>query len=129
MICTVDSYQQLGEICEIDFDAKTIKISNAFAGVDLYQGTVGIRLSHVRNPVTNKDLINFTVETFDDAAMQFPVDILEFTPLLECNYPCFTCSGRDKDFCTSCWADDWNFPDTYLMGTDNWQTCKQKCCN
>ena len=97
--CSVETYKALGSICEIDYGSQTIIIHNSFEGVDTYTGPVKIILSHVKNPETNADLLPFVLETFDDYDMQFPIDKLEYQPLLECNYPCFTCSGTDKNFC------------------------------
>jgi hypothetical protein len=86
--CLVETYSALGEICEIDFQAKSLIIHGSFSEVDVYTGPIKILLTHVRNPATNKDLIPFAVETFDDHDMEFPVDKLLYPPSLVCNWPC-----------------------------------------
>ena len=81
-------------------------------------------IERFRNPFNNKDLKNFEVRTFDDVAEVYEIDILEYTPLTKCDYPCQSCTS-DKDFCTKCWT---QFDDLFLMtksGTDS--TCKSKC--
>ena len=124
--CSVETYKALGSICEIDYGSQTIIIHNSFEGVDTYTGPVKIILSHVKNPETNADLLPFVLETFDDYDMQFPIDKLEYQPLLECNYPCFTCSGTDKNFCQSCWPDTIT-SNVFLMQVENSSTCKARC--
>ena len=102
--CDVESYKALdSEVCKTDFDTRSIIIRDAFKEVDIYSGQIKITLSRIRNPETNIDLKPFIVETFDDAEMKYPIDKLEYLPALRCNYPCYTCSGIDKDFCMSCW--------------------------
>ena len=91
--CTVETYRELGDICEIDFGLRTIIVHNAFTEVDSYMGPVTIVLSEVTNPTTNIELEAFVIETFDDFEMEFAIDILHYYPLLECNYPCFACNG------------------------------------
>ena len=110
--CTVTTNKALGSICEIDFATRKIIIHDAFKDLDSYSGEIKIVLSRVENPNTNHQLEAFVLETFDDYYMEYPIDKLEYYPVLECNYPCYSCSGVNPDFCTSCWSD---YDETYLM--------------
>ena len=113
----------------------TITIRGAFSrnGFTQYVGPVGISLSEVRSPETNRGLKDFVVETFDDTDMEYAVDRLAYAPLLECKAPCFACSGIDKGFCTGCWDEwdgvPWGFPEVYLQLQANppGQTCQSAC--
>lgn len=66
--CSVDTYQSFGESCEIDFEAKMIKIRGVFSkSSEPYQAPITISLDQITNPRSNKDLKNFVVKTFDDS--------------------------------------------------------------
>lgn len=94
-----------------------------FKESDKYQAPITITIEKIRNPVSNKDLKPFLIQTFDDQTNNYPIDQLEYAPLTQCNYPCKRC-GKDKDYCYSCWQDDIN---SFLMTADTTSICSDKC--
>ena len=94
--------------CTIDEVTRTIKIKGVFAltGQDGYNGKVTIRLDKVKNPQDNQIGTGFEIRTYADPDNQFSIDQLAnnvIIPLLQCMYPCQTCSPSDPTVCTSCW--------------------------
>lgn len=92
-------------LCVFDFETSTLAIDGAFDSV--YEGSVTVTLSRVRNPLSNKVMVPFTISTYDDVSKQFPIDTLNFVSLMECFYTCRFC-GTQKDYCTECWPGDEN---------------------
>lgn len=52
----METYRELGNICDIDFGSRTVIIHGAFIEVDSYMGPVTIVLSEVTNPMSNIEL-------------------------------------------------------------------------
>lgn len=122
--CSIETYKTFGNNCEVDFDAKMIKIKGVFSeSGDPYQAPITINLDKITNPSKNKDLNSLVIKTFDDSEEKFPIDLLNFVPNTPCTFPCNRCSG-DMDYCYSCWADE---DSRFLMTTETFSTCKEKC--
>lgn len=54
---------------------------------------------------------------------------LDLKPVLQCAFPCFTCTENDPAFCTSCWGPG---PDNsnklvFLQRSGGKSTCKSAC--
>ena len=107
----------------IDNKFRKIKILTIFKAADNYSAPITITLEKIRNPLTNKDLLPFVIQTFDDQASRYPIDKLEYVPLTQCNYPCKRCS-RDKDYCYSCWQEDTS---PFLMTGETTSVCGDSC--
>ena len=122
--CAVTTFAALpSSACEIDYSKKVITIRGAFAANDGYLSKVTIKLETITNPNTNQGLEFLKVETFDDEDKVYKIDILEFTPQLKCNYPCYRCS-LDKDYCYACWQNDVR---SFLFSEGPISTCKESC--
>ena len=125
-VCGVQTYTVFDgkEVCEIDIENKQIIIKNIFLGQgDGYNDLIKVSFTDVTNPRTNQELLPISVRTFDDSNQEFAVDLVEYFPLLQCNYPCRFCAP-DKDYCYECWDDD---PNNYLMAFELISTCKSSC--
>lgn len=121
--CGGETHKAFGQDkCAIDFDARTVTITDVFK--DQYTASITVTLDTLRNPFTNRGLLPFVVKTFDDAGQVFAIDKLEYTPLTVCHWPCKGC-GSDKDFCFSCWENEVGF--TFLMTQETESTCKGRC--
>ena len=92
IVCKVETYQSFNQQCAIDFATKEIKILTIFKESDNYAAPITVTLEKLRNPVSNKGLKPFVIRTYDDQAQQYPIDILEYPPLTQCEYPCKRCS-------------------------------------
>ena len=71
-----------------------------------------ITLSDVTNPRHTKGITGFNLRTYADADFLYLMDAAEnvMVPRLTCNYPCATCRSDDPNLCTSCFADQSDFP-------------------
>jgi len=98
----VETYQVFTSACAIDFEKRYIEIQNVFKGADQFFSPVSITLERLTNPVTNVGLKPFKLRTFDDIKKEFAIDMLDYTPLTICNWPCERCSSN-KDYCYKCW--------------------------
>lgn len=62
----------------------------------------------MRNPRDNRVLNGFTIKTYDDASQAYKIDQLGdnlLKPMTDCNYPCKSCLGSNRDYCLECWLD------------------------
>ena len=66
IVCKVETYQSFNRQCKINFGTREVKIINIFKESDNYAAPITITLEKIRNPMSNKDLAPFIIETFDD---------------------------------------------------------------
>lgn len=103
--CSLTTYKKFdSSFCSWDLQNNELNIYGAFEQVPSYLGTIIIDLDQVEVPETNQILKPMIVKTFDDVAKNYPIDMLEVDPVLQCFYPCKFCAGGDrKDDCSACW--------------------------
>ncbi len=93
----------------IDVQSRKITIKDAFASLtSAYFGSVQIEISPVINPRDNRGLGSFSIFTYDDQDRKYGIDKLPegfIFPITDCNYPCKSCLGGNRDYCVSCWLD------------------------
>jgi hypothetical protein len=122
-VTTYKKFTEDESVCEIDRANRMIIIDRAFIDTLSYRDQISIQLTEVVNPLKNADLQVLKIETFLDKNRLYPIDVLDFKPLLTWNYPCQFCT-ENKDLCTVCWEGD---VQPYLMLTTEQQTCKAHC--
>lgn len=134
--CSITTNKKISNVCTLDLTSRKITITGAFAGIDAstrFSASILIELYPIRNPIDNRVVNAFIIETFDDAAISQKIDTLAdnlLFPTLECNYPCKTCLGSDPDYCLSCWADDTKSFLQYTSSSSDplgTQTCQENC--
>ena len=110
--CTVVTNRAYEKVCNISQSEYTITISNVFSESVAYLSEVTITLVGVINPVTNKEKgRGFTIQTYTDINLNYRIDYLPsqyLVPTLDCDYPCRTCLATERDWCESCWTQDWS---------------------
>lgn len=109
--------------CQLDIKNQQLIISGVFKNSPAYTGNIKIVLDKVRNPLSNRQVEEIEVRTFDDILRLYPIDLLRIKPKLRCAYPCFDC-GAEPSQCTSCWQDDQN---PFLMITELKSICSMSC--
>lgn len=71
-----------------------------------YSGQISIQLKNVQNPPNNKNIGTFTIKTYADQARVYVIDETDkLKPIIQCDFPCKTCSKTDRGVCNSCWQD------------------------
>jgi hypothetical protein len=84
-------------------------IKNAFATQsEGFYGSIQIEITPVINPRDNRIVGSFSLFTFDDPDQKFAIDKIPegyLFPKFDCNYPCRSCLGSDRDYCITCWQD------------------------
>lgn len=75
--------------------------TNAF-GSSGYNGTISIIIDGMINPVDNRALNGFLIQTFNDQSFSVKIDKLDddiLKPSTPCTYPCKSCSNKDQNYC------------------------------